>query len=159
MGFMGSSRNSGRHIYFSYGSNLNRSQMGYRCPDAFPTQSFRLVGWKLVFRGVADIMPVAGSAVWGGLWSVSERDLQSLDRYEGVGRGHYKRIEIECGVNDCVFAYVLGGADIHPPEPDYFEVVRQGYGDWNLPLTGLMAARQAAADFSTGLRRQRQPVV
>jgi gamma-glutamylcyclotransferase len=148
MTFHGSEGNYGRHVYFAFGSNLNKSQMHERCPGAFPICTFRLEGWRLVFRGVADIVPADDAFVDGGLYSVSERDLQSLDRYEGVHHGRYQRIEIAIGVNDCIFVYRMDGDEIYPPEPDYFEVVRQGYGDWNLPLAGLMAARREAIEYA-----------
>ncbi len=53
----------GRHIYFAYGSNLNRAEMGIRCPDAEPLVPAELVDWRLTFRGVADIEPAGGRTV------------------------------------------------------------------------------------------------
>ena len=41
--------------YGAYGSNLNKEQMKKRCPLSNPIISFHIVGWKLVFKGVADI--------------------------------------------------------------------------------------------------------
>jgi hypothetical protein len=152
MTFLGSEGNFGRHVYFAFGSNLNRNQMYERCPGAFPICTFRLEGWRLVFRGVADIVPADDAFVDGGLYSVSERDLRTLGRYEGVHHGRYQRIEIAVGVNECIFVYQMDSEDVYPPDDDYFMIVRQGYGDWNLPLTGLLAARRTASISVTNSR-------
>ena len=42
-------------LYFAYGSNLNKQQMSIRCPKAKALGAAYIVGWRLVFRGVADI--------------------------------------------------------------------------------------------------------
>ena len=54
--------------YFAYGSNLNRSEMRVRCPGAKPLTPATLAGWRLTFRGVADIEPAHDAAVPGALW-------------------------------------------------------------------------------------------
>ena len=43
-------------LYIAYGSNMNRDQMSVRCPHAKPLGAYYLDGWRLVFRGVADII-------------------------------------------------------------------------------------------------------
>ena len=40
-----------RTIYLAYGSNLNISQMAYRCPNAKPWGATILPDWKLEFWG------------------------------------------------------------------------------------------------------------
>ena len=47
-------------LYAGYGSNLNRTQMQERCPDANIVTTKVLKGWRLCFRGVADIVPEHG---------------------------------------------------------------------------------------------------
>lgn len=69
--------------YFAYGSNLNRVAMSARCPDCRPIGPATLADWALTFRGVADIEPLAGARAHGAIWTVSDRDLANLDRYEG----------------------------------------------------------------------------
>ncbi len=68
--------------YFAYGSNLNIKQMKWRCQDADPLGEFTLEGFQLVFRYYADIIPVQGKSVKGGLWEISEEDEKILDSYE-----------------------------------------------------------------------------
>jgi gamma-glutamylcyclotransferase len=151
MTFFGSEGNYGRHVYFAFGSNLNRSQMYARCPGALPICTYRLQGWRLVFRVVADIVPTANAFVDGGLYSVGERDLRTLDRYEGVHHGRYQRIEIAVGVNECIFVYRMDSNAIYPPDHLYFMTVQQGYSDWNISSAGLLTARQDAIRHATML--------
>ena len=79
-------------LYFAYGSNMNLSQMAFRCPDAQVVDTVRLEGYRLAFRtnggghGVATILLEPDSFVDGVLWRISERDEQSLDHYEGFPR-------------------------------------------------------------------------
>lgn len=83
------SGHSGTLLYFAYGSNMNRNQMAFRCPDAEVAGSVRLEGYRLAFRengggvGVATVLPEPDSFVDGVLWRISERDERRLDHYEG----------------------------------------------------------------------------
>lgn len=40
-----------RKLYVAYGSNLDKEQMKYRCPEAHPLQSGYLKNWQLIYRG------------------------------------------------------------------------------------------------------------
>ena len=44
-------------LYMAYGMNTNRDAMANRCPKAKPLGGFYLPDTRLVFRGVADIVP------------------------------------------------------------------------------------------------------
>lgn len=80
---------SGTLLYFAYGSNMNRNQMAFRCPDAKVAGTVRLEGYRLAFCengggiGVATVLPEPDSFVDGVLWRISERDERRLDHYEG----------------------------------------------------------------------------
>ena len=80
---------SGTLLYFAYGSNMNRNQMTFRCPDAEVAGTVQLSGYRLAFRengggtGVATVLPEPDSFVDGVLWRISERDERRLDHYEG----------------------------------------------------------------------------
>ena len=73
-------------LYFAYGSNLNRRQFAARCPGSRPVAPAVLRGYRLAFRGGghADIVRHRGGVVRGALYSVTARDAEGLDRYEGV---------------------------------------------------------------------------
>ena len=55
-----------RALYFAYGSNLNEEQVFRRCPGARCYGPCTLPDYRLVFDGVADIIPARGAAVEGG---------------------------------------------------------------------------------------------
>lgn len=73
-------------LYFAYGSNINKTQMAYRCPDAVFQGSATLHDYRYIInrRGVATVVPHPGSQVTGILWSLTQADEYSMDRYEGV---------------------------------------------------------------------------
>ena len=72
--------------YFAYGSNLSVTQMAQRCPDAVDPHPATLADhdWLINERGVATVEPFDGGEVHGILWQVSDDDLATLDRAEGV---------------------------------------------------------------------------
>lgn len=85
-----------KKYYIAYGSNLNVAQMAWRCPDATVAGVGTLHGWQLRFRGsktgsYLTIEPKAGASVPVGVWEITDRDEQALDRYEGFPHFYYKR--------------------------------------------------------------------
>ena len=84
---------TGTGLYFAYGSNLDPAQMEHRCPGAEPAGIAVLDGWgfRIGRRGFATIVPAEDAATWGGLWTVTAAHLASLDRFEGVASGNYRR--------------------------------------------------------------------
>ena len=128
--------------YFAYASNLNRKQMGERCPESQPKftatlHHYRLVfvGWSRQWRGgVASIRPFRGEKVRGAIYEVSEECLKRLDKYEG---SDYRRLNVivnnEDGEPVEAVTYIRSGqADETKPSPEYLAVIQQGYKDWRL---------------------------
>jgi gamma-glutamylcyclotransferase (GGCT)/AIG2-like uncharacterized protein YtfP len=84
--------------YFAYGSNLATSVMTERIPSACRPAAARLDGYRLWFPlpsrrwggHAAGIEVSPGSAVWGVVWRMAERELPILDRYEA----NYHRIDV-----------------------------------------------------------------
>jgi len=151
-------------LYFAYGSNLNLDQMSRRCPNADPVGGFVLQDWKLVFRGVADIVPEAGQSVHGGLWRITPECEAYLDRYEGYredGNGMYEKKHLMIdGLPDgetTVMFYVMNSIGIYPPSSGYFAGIKDGYRDFDLPVQPLIAALEASYDDKkpTHVERQR----
>ena len=116
-------------LYFAYGSNLNLSQMSNRCPNATKLGAIYLQGWRLVFRGVADIersndnndmLPV-------GMWDITDDCEKSLDLYGGYPR-LYKKIWVSG-----MLTYVMNNnKDYIPPSQGYFKSIVDGYRDFGL---------------------------
>ena len=124
-------------LYFAYGSNLNKQQMSIRCPKAKALGAAYIVGWRLVFRGVADIErtndPSAMLPV--GFWDITDECLQALDHYEGYPR-LYRKVEINGAMT-----YVMNASGYSPPSKFYFDGIWRGYSDFGLDQTELWHAK------------------
>lgn len=123
------------HNYFAYGSNMNPTQMGERCPAAIALGVVTLLGWDIAIneRGVATILPAVNDddsvAMEGVLWSVTDTCLETLDRYEGVSSGVYRRKDVRVvrGNQDVVaISYVASSTGRGDPRPGYLETVLEG---------------------------------
>lgn len=83
-------------LYLAYGSNLNIVQMIIRCPDAKFYGTAEIKDYELLFKGsktgaYLTIERRKGSNVPVGVWAVTERDINALDRYEGFPAFYYKK--------------------------------------------------------------------
>ena len=139
--------------YIAYGSNLNKEQMRYRCPDAVPVASGLIDGWKLVFRGsltgsYCSIIRSEGDCVPVGIWKISEKDERALDRYEGYPAFYGKetvKLRMSEGVREALVYIINPQAQPGIPSDRYVQTCREGYRDFNLPLSQW----DAAMDFNT----------
>ena len=140
-------------LYFAYGSNLSLEQMQERIgskpkviSEAY-LENHRLgftVYSKLTWKGgVADIVPEAGSKVWGAIYELTEPQLEKIDHYEGYKKDRdpkknfYNRLEVEVvdkkGVKQPCLTYQAEVGDekrrkylYHRPSEKYYEVIRKG---------------------------------
>ena len=107
--------------------------MRYRCPDAVQLHPFTLENYQLVFRYYADIIPVAGQSVTGGLWEISEADEGHLDLYEGYPTFYEKYY-----VDDIMFYRMCEtGRDFELPTPGYLAALLEGMDDFGLSIADL----------------------
>ena len=128
-------------LYVAYGSNLNRRQMEYRCPDARVIGTAELQGWRLMFKGsltgnYLTIEREAGYTVPVAVWAVSERDEASLDRYEGYPNFYYKK-DLKVEVHELAtgrtrpvtaFVYIMHeDRELGCPADSYLEGCMEGY--------------------------------
>jgi hypothetical protein len=130
--------------------------MARRCPDAKPFSLFHMENWKLVFRGVADIVPSPGDYVPGGLWIISDNDELALDRYEGFradGSGMYRKetiaiepYKIKGETFTEIMFYVMNSDGIFPPSQYYLASIKEGYKNFGLKTKPLIAAVEASYD-------------
>lgn len=126
--------------YVAYGSNLNKTQMQWRCPGAKPIGTTNLVGYELAFKGsqtgayltieenVDQLVPVA-------IWGVTKRHEAALDRYEGYPKFYYKKDVVVCVNGQAInaFVYIMDEKRSYGiPSPWYVETCRQGYEDFGL---------------------------
>jgi len=146
-------------LYFAYGSNLHYEGMASRCPDSRPIGRAMLDGWTLTFRGVADIKPREGSRTHGALWSISDRDLDRLDRYEGYPSLYRRELVVVKAERDQLVAitYVMNDDYIGLPSPSYYRTIKRGYKQWELPILDLEMTLAEVKDrlYDRGLTRFR----
>lgn len=128
------------HLYFAYGSNLNLVQLLGRCPSAAVVCPHALYGWKLVFRGVADIVPGKKTdKVYGALYRITQHCEIALDRYEGYPHSYVKkRVDSPHGR---IMFYIMNKTNrIGTPSVRYFNIVAEGFQNWGLPTDSLTDA-------------------
>jgi gamma-glutamylcyclotransferase (GGCT)/AIG2-like uncharacterized protein YtfP len=125
-------------LYFAYGSNLWRRQMSMRCPEHHEVDAGRLNGWRWIIttRGYASIVVSEGDYVLGTVYELSVADVLSLDRFEGVAQGDYRKDMIAVDVNgqelDCL-VYIDPVALAGEPKEEYIARINSGIRDAELP--------------------------
>lgn len=136
-------------LYFAYASNLSKEYMLSRCPDAVPIKSASLNGYALAFNELADIVKNDGEEVLGALYVISKEELDILDTLEGYP-DLYNRIEVEVrdkkGNTYEAFAYTMIDKDIQSPPDHYYNLLLDGYKDWDLLMEKLEKARDQMLD-------------
>jgi gamma-glutamylcyclotransferase (GGCT)/AIG2-like uncharacterized protein YtfP len=151
--------------YFAYGSNMNHEHMKMRCPKARYVDTFELPGYELVFRSVADVQRSKEGSVKGALFTITEDCERALDRYEGYPNLYTKKYHfrwydsMEKFVPQKIMFYTMVDKyGVYPPSEGYFQTIKQGYKDCDLPTDPLMeAARNAIVseiDLPNGLTLQ-----
>jgi len=131
--------------YFAYGSNMDVPQMAVRCPDAVVVGTAYLPGHRFLINthGVATVVPAQGEAVHGVLWEISKADEASLDRYEGVASGFYRKAitRVWCNGGNAADALIYIARDNKPgrARQGYLEGVLTAAGKHRLPTTYIAA--------------------
>jgi phage replication-related protein YjqB (UPF0714/DUF867 family) len=125
------------HTYFAYGSNLCVAQMARRCPDAANPRPARLADhdWLINQRGVATVEQFAGTHVHGVVWTVSDRDLATLDSAEGVPvRYRRNRLTVQTAEGPAdAWVYIDHRVEPGAPRPGYLERIIEGAIHHGLP--------------------------
>ena len=154
--------------YLAYGSNLNRTQMKFRCPHALAVGTAEIPGYRLLYKGSLSgsyltIEKAEGHSVPVGVWKVDRRDEENLDRYEGYPSFYYKKnmvLEVTLGSGekkflDC-FVYIMH--EYRPfglPDGYYVEKCREGYRDFGFDEAVL---DKALDDTSSEMERKKAKV-
>lgn len=96
--------------------------MKWLCKDVVKLGAYTLQGYQLVFRFYADIIPVSGMSVKGGLWEITEDHEKILDRYEGHPKLYGKYYQ-----DDIMFYRMREEAmDIELPSLGYLQGMLEG---------------------------------
>lgn len=139
------------HLYFAYGSNLNPEQMRRRCPDSQFIDVAILRDFHLAFAGhskrwgggVATVLEAPEGQVEGIVWSISDRDLESLDRCEGYPYSYDRssfEVHLTSGEVRSAVVYVKRDDTSVPPSAEYLEVITKAYEHRGFDLSELARA-------------------
>ena len=129
--------NRKKKLYVAYGSNLNRSQMAWRCPTARVVGKGVMEGWRLIFRGahkgaVATVEPFQGGTVPVLIWEITPADEEALDQYEGYPVLYRKETVTATlsGKPVKAMAYILNeGRPPGEPSGYYYSIILEGYNE------------------------------
>lgn len=121
-------------LYISYGSNMNLSQMDYRCPNSKVVCNGKLKGWRLVFNVHADIIKTddENDFVPVVVWNIDSKDWENLDMYEGYPSYYIKEtvnVILDNGETEKAIVYVMADnrKGFFRPTKSYFEGIEAGY--------------------------------
>jgi gamma-glutamylcyclotransferase (GGCT)/AIG2-like uncharacterized protein YtfP len=147
-----------KRYYLAYGSNLNKNQMRYRCPDAKAVGVASLIGWRLLFKGsltgaYLTIEEHAGSSVPVAIWEVSPGDERHLDRYEGYPTFYHKKemdvLMKSTGKTVHAFVYIMHeDRKAGCPTESYINTCAVGYRDFGFDIMKLDKALRDSVKLS-----------
>lgn len=126
--------------YISYGSNLNKEQMKYRCPGAKAVAVTMLKNHRLVFQGRkygahANVIKAPGYQVPVAFWKINEEHERALDIYEGVRGGYYTKEYVPINVDgkpEKALIYIMTPNDYGVPTDEYYKTIERGYEDFGM---------------------------
>jgi gamma-glutamylcyclotransferase (GGCT)/AIG2-like uncharacterized protein YtfP len=131
-------------LYMAYGMNTNRDAMSVRCPKAKPLGGFYLPDTRLVFRGVADIVPDTETICPVVLWEITLDCLRSLDQLEGYPHLYNRR-----KINTDWIVYEMNDKTRNrPPNGGYYKMIEDGYKDFGLDDYKLRVALAEAEEMA-----------
>ena len=134
-------------LHFAYGSNMARKGMGARCPGAEAVGPAILEDYRFIIMtdGYASVEPKLGQDVHGIMWRLTPRDLSSLNAYESLQAGLYRRALLPVLIDRVrlnALVYLGHTSNEGRPRPGYMESVIEAAREWELPN-----------DYVAGLRR------
>lgn len=121
-------------LYAAYGSNLDPERMALRAPHSPLQGTGWLVGWRLTFGGedvswegalgtiVEDVESPGDHQVYVALYDLTPADEESLDKWEGVDIGLFRKIRVRVQTLDgdvAAWIYVLDAYEGGLPSARY----------------------------------------
>ena len=116
--------------------------MAYRCPHSKVAGTSEIKNFELEFRGVVTIVPKENASVPVLIWKLDERNLSTLNQYEGWPR-LYRQEKMEFELKGKTFegmAYLMNYGKIAPPSQEYYNTILQGYRENGLDESFLQKA-------------------
>jgi hypothetical protein len=140
-------------IYAAYGSNMDPAQMGERCPHSPRRGSGWLEGWRLAFGGeelgwegaLATVFEESGQRVFVVLYDLSDSDEASLDQWDGVSLGFYRKAKVRVETMDgdvLAWLYVLNAYEGGLPAARYLGIMADAAESAGAPADYVKALRE-----------------
>jgi gamma-glutamylcyclotransferase (GGCT)/AIG2-like uncharacterized protein YtfP len=123
-------------LYAAYGSNLDPERMALRAPHSPLRGTGWLTGWRLTFGGedvswegsLATVVEDPGQQVYVALYDLTQADEDSLDKWEGVDIGLFRKIRIRVQTLDGdvpAWIYVLDAYEGGLPSARYLGMIAE----------------------------------
>jgi hypothetical protein len=117
-------------LYAAYGSNLDPERMAIRAPHSPLRGSGWLQGWRLTFGGedvswegpLGTVVEDPGHQVYVALYDLTDTDVETLDKWEGVDIGLFRKIRVRVQTLDgdvAAWIYVLDAYEGGLPSARY----------------------------------------
>lgn len=132
--------------FFVYADNLNPTQLKRRAPEAqflfqayVPDHTIKFGRWSNQWRcGLATIAPSAGERVWGGVFELTQEDVQEMDKFEGdLPEGAFRHVEVHVftkdGEKEFVSTHVAQSIGKFKAKDHYLDWILAGVKHWKLP--------------------------
>jgi gamma-glutamylcyclotransferase (GGCT)/AIG2-like uncharacterized protein YtfP len=121
-------------LYAAYAGNLDPSRMALRAPASPPAGSGWLRGWRLTFAAtdlswsgpLATVVEDHLGEVFVMLYEVTESDERSLDEWEGVALGLWRKIRVRVDSmrgSQLAWLYVLDAYEGGLPTREYVQLI------------------------------------
>jgi gamma-glutamylcyclotransferase (GGCT)/AIG2-like uncharacterized protein YtfP len=145
----------GMPLYFAYGSNMDLAAMAQRCPASKPVGPARLARHRFLINadGYATVARHPRGDVHGMLFDLALSDMPALDRYEGIARGLYTKVQqpvITTAGPRKAMVYIGRSAEPGVPKPGYLEGVIAAAESAGLPEAYVRSLRGFGAGSSRG---------
>lgn len=121
-------------FYAAYAANLDPRRMAQRAPASPPAGAGWLRGWRLTFAGadlgwngpLATVVEDHLGEVFVMLYEVTEADERSLDEWEGVALGLWRKIRVRVDSmkgSQLAWLYVLDAYEGGLPSREYLQLI------------------------------------
>ncbi|WP_328480047.1 gamma-glutamylcyclotransferase [Streptomyces sp. NBC_00377] len=143
-------------LYAAYAGNLDARLMTRRAPHSPLRATGWLNGWRLTFGGeqlgwegaLATVVEDAvdpGAQVFAALYDIAPMDEESLDRWEGVGLGIYRRARVRVQTlegEESAWMFVLNGYEGGLPAARYLGEIADAAESAGAPHDYVMELRK-----------------
>jgi hypothetical protein len=132
---------------------MDPAQMAERCPHSPRRGSGWLEGWRLAFGGeelgwegaLATVFEESGQRVFVVLYDLSDSDEESLDQWDGVSLGFYRKAKVRVETRDgdvLAWLYVLNAYEGGLPAARYLGIMADAAESAGAPADYVKALRE-----------------